>query len=71
LLQRAYQHREGKIPGFTARYGCKILVWFETCDRMDAAIAREKQLKGGSRRKKLALIEALNPNWRDLYEDLA
>jgi predicted GIY-YIG superfamily endonuclease len=71
LLQRAYQHREGKIPGFTARYGCKMLVWFETYDRMDAAIAREKHLKGGSRRKKLALIEAFNPNWRDRYQDLA
>jgi predicted GIY-YIG superfamily endonuclease len=71
LLQRAYQHREGLTEGFTARYDCKTLVWFEACDRMDAAIAREKQLKGGSRRKKLALIEAFNPHWRDLYEDLA
>jgi putative endonuclease len=70
LPQRAHQHREGITGGFTARYGCKMLVWFEACDRMDVAIAREKQLKGGSRRKKLALIEALNPNWRDLYGDL-
>jgi putative endonuclease len=71
LPQRAYQHREGITRGFTARYGCKMLVWFKACDHMDVAIAREKQLKGGSRRKKLALIEAFNPKWRDIYEDLA
>jgi putative endonuclease len=71
LSQRAYQHREGLTPGFTTRYGCKILVWYEYYERMDEAIAREKQLKGGSRRQKLALIESMNPIWRDLYEDLA
>ena len=68
LSRRAFEHREGLIPGFTARYGCKWLVWYE---RYDDAIAREKQIKAGSRRKKLALIEALNPHWRDLYADLA
>jgi putative endonuclease len=68
---RAYQHREGLTPGFTTRYGCKILVWYEYYERMVEAIAREKQLKGGSRRQKLALIESMNPIWRDLYEDLA
>jgi predicted GIY-YIG superfamily endonuclease len=70
LHQRAYQHREGLLPGFTARYGCKTLVWFELHERMGEAIAREKQIKAGSRRKKLALIEALNPTWRDLYDEL-
>jgi len=71
LVQRVHQHREGLVPGFTARYGCRLLVWYECHDEMLAAIAREKQIKGGSRRKKLALVEATNPAWRDLYEDLA
>ncbi len=71
LPQRAWQHREGLVPGFTSRYGCKLLVWHEGYPTMPEAIAREKQIKGGSRAKKLALIEAMNPNWRDLYEDLA
>jgi putative endonuclease len=71
LPQRAHQHRDGLIPGFTDRYGCKLLVWYEPHDEMAAALAREKQIKAGSRRKKLALIEAMNPTWRDLYDDLA
>ncbi|ATQ66913.1 MULTISPECIES: GIY-YIG nuclease family protein [Methylosinus] len=71
LSQRAYQHREGLTPGFTTRYGCKLLVCYEYYERMVEAIAREKQLKGGSRRQKLALIESMNPIWSDLYEDLA
>ena len=70
LVQRAWQHREGIVDGFTKRYGCKLLVWFELHSTMDYAIAREKQLKGGSRRKKLALIEATNPLWRDLYPEI-
>ena len=71
LAQRAWQHREGLIPGFTSRYGCRMLVWYESYPTMPEAIAREKQIKGGSRRKKLALIEAMNPSWRDLYGDFA
>ncbi len=70
LSQRAYQHRMGLIAGFTTRYGCKMLVWYERYERMDEAIAREKQIKAGSRLKKLALIEAMNPDWRDLYAEL-
>jgi len=70
LPQRAHQHREGLVPGFTARYGCKILVWYALHDRMEEAIAHEKKIKAGSRRKKLALIETLNPDWRNLYEEL-
>jgi putative endonuclease len=70
LPQRAYQHREGLIPGFTKRYGCKLLVWYERHETMESAILREKQIKAGSRKKKLALIESLNPTWRDLFEDL-
>ncbi|MCC6948278.1 MAG: GIY-YIG nuclease family protein [Bradyrhizobiaceae bacterium] len=71
LVQRAYQHRNGLVPGFTLRYGCKMLVWYELHEDMVSAITHEKQIKAGSRRKKLALIEALNPTWRDLYGDLA
>jgi putative endonuclease len=70
LVQRVWQHREGVVGGFTKRYGCKVLVWFELHSTMEYAIAREKQLKGGSRKKKLALIEATHPLWRDLYADI-
>ena len=69
LVQRAWQHKEGTV-GFTARYGCKLLVWYEIHEEMLPAIAREKQIKAGSRRKKLALIEAMNPDWADLYEGI-
>jgi predicted GIY-YIG superfamily endonuclease len=71
LGERVWQHRTGIVPGFTKRYGCKQLVWHERHERMEEAIAREKQIKGGSRIRKLELIEALNPDWRDLYDDLA
>ena len=70
LPKRAFEHREGVVPGFTSRYGCKLLVWYELHATMPDAIAREKQIKGGSRKKKLALIEAMNPAWRDLFGDL-
>ena len=52
LVQRAHQHRDGSIPGFTARYGCKLLVWHELHETMESAILREKQIKGGSRAAK-------------------
>ena len=71
LAQRVWQHREGVVEGFTQQYGCKLLVWFEIADTMDAAITREKQIKAGSRAKKIALIEAMNPGWHDLYEQIA
>jgi putative endonuclease len=69
LVQRIWQHKEGTV-GFTARYGCKLLVWYEIHEEMLPAIAREKQIKAGSRRKKLALIEAMNPEWNDLWESI-
>ncbi|MAS85876.1 MAG: endonuclease [Erythrobacteraceae bacterium] len=71
LPKRAWQHREGLVEGFTKKHGCKMLVWFERHDTMESAILREKQIKAGSRKKKLALIEAENPTWRDLYADIA
>ncbi len=70
LVRRAAQHRTGAGDAFTSRYQCTLLVWFELHADMIAAITREKQLKAGSRKKKLALIEAANPLWRDLYPDL-
>ena len=70
LVARVWQHREGVLAGFTRRYSCKRLVWYEIHHEMLAAIAREKQIKGGSRPDKLALIEALNPAWNDLYKDI-
>jgi putative endonuclease len=71
LPKRAWQHREGEIEGFSKRYGCKRLVWFELHSTMEHAITREKQIKGGSRAKKIALIEAANPEWRDLFFEIA
>jgi putative endonuclease len=70
LIQRVWQHREGVADGFTRRRGCKRLVWYELRGSMEDAILREKQLKGGSRAKKLALIEAMNPGWEDLFNSL-
>ena len=71
LSRRVFEHREGVQDGFTKRYGCKRLVWYERYDLIGDAILREKQIKAGSRRAKLDLIEALNPSWDDLYEGLA
>lgn len=70
LAGRAWQHREGVADGFSKRYGCKTLAWFELHATMEQAILREKQLKAGSRKRKLALIEAGNPQWRDLFGDV-
>ena len=70
LPRRAWEHREGQVAGFTSTYGCKRLVWFELHATMEHAIAREKQIKGGSRAKKIALIEATNPDWRDLFFEI-
>ena len=70
LAQRAWQHRTGAIAGFASRHQCKRLVFFELHAMMLEAIGREKQLKGGSRVKKIKLIERDNPTWRDRYEDI-
>ena len=70
LPKRAFEHREGSVKGFSAKYGCKMLVWYELHETMIEAIAREKQIKAGSRAKKISLIETLNPEWKDLYETL-
>ena len=70
LKRRVYEHKEKLVPGFTKRYNAALLVYYEATEDVYAAIAREKQIKGGSRRKKLALIAAMNPSWRDLYDEL-
>jgi predicted GIY-YIG superfamily endonuclease len=69
LVRRAWQHREA-TSGFTARYGCKMLVWYEIHEEMLPAIAREKQIKAGPRGRKLALIEGMNPQWADLFDSI-
>jgi predicted GIY-YIG superfamily endonuclease len=71
LVHRAWQHREGIDDGFTKKYGCKILVWYALHPSMPEAIAREKQIKAGKRSDKLKLIESMNPQWRDLFDDIA
>lgn len=70
LQRRVAQHREKLLPGFTSRYNVTKLVYYEVFEDVRAAIAREKQIKGGSRKKKVALIEATNTEWRDLWDDL-
>ncbi len=70
LIKRVFEHKHADVSGFTQKHGCKYLVYYELIDDMMSAIAREKQLKGGSRKKKLALIETINPYWDDLYEKL-
>ena len=70
LLRRVFEHREGVTPGFTQRYGVKRLVWYEEHGEIGAAIAREKAIKRWRRAWKLALIEAVNPQWLDLWDVL-
>ena len=71
LVGRVWQHRMGETGGFTKRYGCKLLAWYEVGGDMQGAMEREKQIKAGSRAKKLELIEAMNPEWRDLWDEIA
>ena len=70
LVQRISQHKEKLIPGFTRRYNVEKLVYFEFFEDIRDAIAREKQLKALSRKKKNELIESINPEWKDLFDDL-
>ncbi len=70
LLQRVWQHRKGLVEGFTKDHGCKILVWYEAHDDLQEARRRELQLKKWKRQWKLSTIEAMNPDWADLYPTL-
>jgi putative endonuclease len=71
LVKRTWQHRNGLIPGFTQRYGVKTLVWYESHESREAAFERERRLKKWNRAWKLELIEKENPDWRDLWEEVA
>jgi putative endonuclease len=70
LIRRVGEHRAGKVPGFTAKYGIKQLAHYEIYPTALGAIEREKQIKGWTRAKKLALIEQTNPQWEDLSNSL-
>ena len=70
LKRRIYEHKTKIIKGFTEKYGVDKLGYFEICESIESAILREKQLKGGNRKQKLALIESINPNWIDLYDEI-
>ena len=70
LQARVYQHKEKLTPGFTSRYNVNMLVYYEELADAPSAIAREKQIKGGSRLDKIKLINGVNPDWCDLYKQL-
>jgi putative endonuclease len=69
LFKRVAEHRDKAVEGFTSTYNISKLVYYEEFNTMPEAIAREKQIKGGSRQKKLDLIKGMNPEWKDLYEE--
>lgn len=70
LVRRVHEHREKLVAGFTKKYNLDKLVYYEVLEDIEQAILREKQLKGGSREKKIELIERMNPSWNDLYLSL-
>jgi putative endonuclease len=70
LLRRVYEHRNDLVDGFTKKYGVHYLVYYEDCGNIEAAIAREKQIKGWRRVYKINVINKFNPEWRDLYAEL-
>ena len=70
LQRRIYEHKQKLVDGFTKKYRVNKLVYYEVFDRIDDAIAREKQIKAGSRAKKMRLIATMNPNLKDLYNQL-
>lgn len=70
LQRRVNEHKTGVGSKFTSRYNITKLVYYETTNDIEAAIMREKQIKGGSRKKKIDLVNSINPEWRDLYEIL-
>ena len=70
LARRIDEHRTKPVNGFTKRYNVEKLVYYEVADDPTGAITREKQIKAGSRQKKIALVEAMNPTWRDLADEL-
>ncbi len=71
LSRRVFEHRNNLVKGFTEKYGVHTLVHYEDCESIESAILREKQLKEWQRKWKLSLIEGTNPEWRDLYDEIA
>ncbi len=70
LKRRVYEHKKKLVEGFTKKYNIGKLVYYEVCEDIESAILREKQIKGGSRQKKIELVNCMNREWRDLYEEL-
>ncbi|MGX6959802.1 MAG: GIY-YIG nuclease family protein [Rickettsia endosymbiont of Pentastiridius leporinus] len=70
LTKRIYEHKNEILKGFSKKYNCKILVFCELHDTIESAITREKQIKSGSRKRKMDLIEEINQEWKDLYEEI-
>ena len=70
LPKRVYEHREGLVDGFTKKHGCKLLVWYESYDDIQEARATELRMKNWNRQWKLKRIERMNPDWRDLWDDI-
>jgi putative endonuclease len=71
LIRRVYEHKEGLIKGFTRRYNVDKLVYYEVFEDITEAISREKQIKGGSRQRKIDLVDLFNGEWKDLYEEIS
>jgi len=70
LVKRVWEHKQHAVDGFTGKYGVSSLVWYEVHDTMESAIRREKAIKNWKRVWKINVIESINPQWRDLYDDL-
>lgn len=70
LLRRVWEHKNDLVEGFTQQYQCHNLVYYEFFEEIKQAVEREKQIKSGSRKRKIELIEKTNKNWKDLYETL-
>ena len=70
LIKRVWEHKNNIVEGFTRKYGVHDLVWFESHETMESALAREKAIKEWKRQWKLELIEKMNPEWRDLYSTI-
>ena len=70
IIKRIWEHKNKVVKGFTQKYSVDKLGYYEIFDNIESAIIREKQIKSWSRKKKLELIESINPNWNDLYETI-
>jgi len=71
LARRVYEHKNGLGDIFTKKYNVNKLVYYEVGDNVHAALTREKQIKGGSRKKKIDLVNSVNPEWKDLFDEIA